>query len=108
MKKISCFLILIITCYSCVENQVDSQQDMRRKTLSSYVTKSVSSLSVDSLRMREILQRDVDNLMMHHVVFQDSCFVLTLTLEDIASLNISREIYMKYIEYVDRLNREFL
>lgn len=66
---------------------------------------SVIENELDTLLSMSRVQSDVNNLMMGRIVVIDSVFVLSLKEEDALFLGVSEEIYDKYLEYVERLNR---
>lgn len=66
---------------------------------------SVIENELDTLLSMSRVQSDVNNLMMRRIVVIDSVFVLSLKKEDALFLGVSEEIYDKYLEYVERLNR---
>lgn len=66
---------------------------------------SVIENEPDTLLSMSRVQSDVNNLMMGRIVVIDSVFVLSLKKEDALFLGVSEEIYDKYLEYVERLNR---
>ena len=88
------------TCPSHIEEKLVSRQTLITKTHS-------DSLRIDSLKLLNIYQSDVNNLMMNHIIFKDGRFTLTLSERDINTLGISIDIYMKYLEYVDELNQMY-
>lgn len=66
---------------------------------------SVIENELDTLLSMSRVQSDVNNLVMGRIVVIDSVFVLSLKKEDALFLGVSEEIYDKYLEYVERLNR---
>ncbi len=75
------------------------------KSLLAPVTRSAAE-SVDSAYVRSQVQSDKDIFMLNRVIFKDSTYILTLKEEDAAFLGISRELYGRYVDYVNRLNEQ--
>lgn len=110
MKKVLCFLFLVIVNSSCIENAIDANHNKENEpfTLESLFTRSAGTEQDDSLTMKHKLQSDVDNLMMNRVLFKDSVYVLAIKRNDAVFLGVPEDVYDWYVEYVAEMNEQML
>lgn len=101
-------MTLAALCISCINNPLDSKfEDNLKKSnpLKSIATKSHTLEHGDSLIIMNKIQKDVNHLMMNRIIYKDSVFILGIKREDARFLGVPDEIYEKYQEYVENLNK---
>ena len=109
MKRLT-ILALLCAAASCAiqeqpANEMSPEAPLTLKSLLSPSTRS-SAGDADSAFVRSCIQSDKDLFMLNRVVFRDSVYVLSLKEDDALFLGISREMYGRYVDYVNALNEQ--
>lgn len=108
MKKfLLIFLFLsIVSCSRNILEGVSPEASTEVCDIESHLTKSgAPSCQMDSLELAVFFQTDKDHIMINRVIFKDSVYVLGISRSSAYDIGISKDLYDKYLEYVDELNR---
>lgn len=95
------FSIILCSVNSCkdetiVDEGLNSSEGMTRS--------SMGSIDILSDEYRNMIQSDVENMLVDQIFYKDSTYILNLTRDEAAELNISDSIYSVYEELIQELN----
>lgn len=104
--------LIIASCLACgfVSSCANVQEESPSALESSADFQGVEVLNAascgDSLKVRSVIQSDVDVMLMNHISLTDGVFSLDLSLEDALSLGVDEEKYRHYETIVESLNEK--
>lgn len=81
-----------------VDEGLNSSEGMTRS--------SMGSIDILSDEYRNMIQSDVENMLVDQIFYKDSTYILNLTRDEAAELNISDSIYSVYEELIQELNNK--
>ena len=109
MSLISALLLIVLSIISCSRNVLETAPPKAGADsfdVESLLTKSAApTCQMDSIELAVFFQTDKDHIMINRVIFKDSVYVLGLSRSSAYDIGISKDLYGKYLEYVDELNR---
>ena len=101
--KMFIFAICGLVLSSC--SIAELTPELQREVINKHIqTRSLPTL-IDSVEMVSRGQSDKEILLMNQVWFRDGRFTLDLSKEDAESLGIPGELYDKYFQYVEEVNK---
>lgn len=100
-KKIILGSVLFASVFfSCVDKEIPLEDI---KASPSFEAGSLN-VEKDSLRIQNELQSDSELMILDRIIYKNSVYILDLSAEEAADLDIPNEIYEKYKGYVNALN----
>ena len=97
LKLFPAFFLLIL--FSCKDVEIIEEQPKVTPTVST--TRAVDTTS-DEYKHQN--QSNVENMLMDQIIYQDSVYILNLSAEEAADLNIPDSLYNVYTQLVNELN----
>ncbi len=98
------FLITFLA-YSCANIQEETTGNDNNATKEQTLEVLNYDSGADSLKVRELIQSDIDVIMVNHISLKDGVYTLSLSKDDALSLGADEAKYMYYKSMVDRLNK---
>lgn len=101
------FLMFFAICfvYSCAniqeENESNANVDNQEQSLDVLSYDS----EIDSLKVRDFMQSDIDVILLNHVSFIDGVYTFSLSQDDALSLGADEAKYLYYKSMIENLNK---